>query len=83
MKAVFKYPLTDKEIQMPKGAIVRHVALQNDRICIWVEVDTDYASEGRIFEVYGTGHPIQHIDSIYLGTIQTKFGEVYHVYEGV
>jgi hypothetical protein len=83
MKTIYKYPLQladgAQEVKMPKGAHLVHVDLQHGDPTLWAEVDTEAASEVRLFQVHGTGHPIKH-DGNYVGTaVGVPF--VWHVYE--
>jgi hypothetical protein len=95
MKRIWKYilPIRDgvQEIDMPKGAIIRHIGDQPNfghQIQIWAEVD-DQETERfeRKFQVFGTGHPIaptEHFEEefAYTGSVITAGGSlVWHVYE--
>lgn len=81
MRTVFKYELwlTDgsQAIATYPGPI-RHIAFQQGKICLWIEVDTESESKKvvRRFMVFGTGHPIPE-KVCWVGTTQ----DVWHVYE--
>lgn len=81
-KAIWKYvidrevPIVDgarRKIEMPVGAIVRHVDMQHEALCLWAEVDTEAPLEERTFTALGTGHWILPEDLIYVGTCQFEF----------
>ena len=87
MKTIYKYtlePIGGLTIQMPIGAKILTVQGQNDRICIWAEVNSDSPTEEVIFEVFGTGHDIRTDmwrGREYIGTVQLCDGTlVLHVY---
>jgi hypothetical protein len=83
MKTVFKYlvPLEDEvvKIDMPTGAVLRHVASQGSMPTMWFEVDPEAASELRQFKVIGTGHVVPE-GWDYIGTVMTGVF-VWHIYE--
>lgn len=87
MKTIYKYilePIGGLAIQMPVGAKILTVQGQNDRICIWAEVNSDSPTEEVIFEVFGTGHKLPNgmgVNREYIGTVQVCDGSlVLHVY---
>lgn len=85
MKTIFKYelPINDTAyVPMPAGAKILSAQVQNERPCIWAEVDSDAAIEMRLIIVHGTGHPVlQHGE--FIGTIQIDGGRlVFHIFEG-
>ena len=61
MITVHKYVLDagNVEFDFPVGAKVLTVQGQNDKVCIWAEIDTSAPTEKVIFEIYGTGHEIK------------------------
>lgn len=86
VKSVYKYPLeiTDSQtVWMPKGSEILSLQVQSGCPFIWALTDPNAVPEERTFEVYGTGHDIQHISSrTYVGTVQTNGGMlVWHVFE--
>ena len=55
--------------------------MQNDELCLWIEVDLSNNSEFRTFGVFGTGHQIPE-GWFYHGTALDLDGAfVWHVYE--
>jgi DNA-directed RNA polymerase subunit RPC12/RpoP len=83
MKTIWKYELeiTDgpQKIDTFAGSNVRYCAMQNGRLCLWIEVDPLQPHETRVFYVIGTGHPVSegryHVESVQ----QPPF--VWHIYE--
>lgn len=85
MRTIWKYSLGYPEPQvrehaLPRGAKVRHVAIQPTAICLWVEVDPDAPKELRTFHVIGTGHALPAGAIEYLGTVHHD-DYVWHVLE--
>lgn len=81
-RTIWKYPIGGGAmISMPRGGIIRHLAVQHGQPTIWVELDPSEPQESRQFVMYGTGHPIYEGASYeYIGTIQDA-GFVWHFYE--
>ena len=71
------------EVDMPEGAVVRHVGDQFESLFIWVECDPDRALVTRRFVVIGTGQRVPD-GAEYCGTAMAAEGSlVWHVYECV
>lgn len=74
MKTIYKYKLigaSSQTIEMPVGAEVLTIQVQNEIPCIWVIVDPYYSLEKRVFEIFGTGHEIPYsANRKYIGTYQ-------------
>lgn len=70
------------EIEMPAGANVLSIQLQDDKPTVWAMVETTYSLERRVFRIYGTGHKLDMFatEGRYLGTIQLE-GLVWHIFE--
>lgn len=81
MKIVWKFPLGmgPNKIDMPIGAKVVDVAMQGGFPHLWVEVQDPEKVERRLFEVFGTGHPIPD-EYDHVGTFHDP-PFVWHVYE--
>jgi hypothetical protein len=87
-KTIWKYILevTDTQtIKLPKGAEVLSVQIQLGGPCMWALVDPNAKEEERLFETFGTGHPIP-CDAVtgrrYIGTYQLESrAMVFHVFE--
>jgi len=81
---MYKYvlnPYTSK-IQMPKNAEILHVVSQQDKICLWAEIDPSAEPEYRFFEVFGTGRDIPAGNRKYFGTVKMSDDQlIFHVYE--
>lgn len=87
---IFKYPLElikngepqDRcTIDMPVGAQILTLQIQNSVPTIWAYVIPDAATRPRTFRKIGTGHPIDTTaDLRYIGTWQSA-GYVFHVFE--
>lgn len=91
MNTVLKYSLKIdedvQEIEMPEGARVLTVGLQDDKLTVWAEVNTENALVTRRFIVCRTGQPLvfsavykrEYVGSVQIfGTIGTL---VPHVFE--
>ena len=86
VQTIYKYEvgLGDTNVQIPKGGVVLSAQEQGETICIWVQLDDSNPVEGRVFEVFGTGHPISNGERIFIGTIQLMGGLlIFHVFEKV
>lgn len=85
MQTVFKYSLSShkiSEVQLPAGAKVLRIDLQNGSTFIWALVDTDAPTEIRTFEIYGTGHQIPDGNRTFINTFFVHDGEfVFHAFE--
>ena len=82
-RTVYKYPLAFglTRLVVPVQSEIRHVAMQGESVCLWMEVDPQTWSEKRRFAVIGTGWPVPS-DGRYVGTAMTPDGAyVWHVYE--
>jgi hypothetical protein len=77
------FPGTDVfEIEIPKGAKILTVQLQDGSPKIWVLVDTFNVDVSRKFKVVGTGYKIRDKIIEYIGTFQiVEYGLVYHLFE--
>lgn len=88
MKAVWKYPIAansgNLKIEMPKGAVIIHVAAFGERANFWVEVDPTAEYEIRVFRVFATGELFDSSVYRYIGTFTMYDGAlVWHLYERV
>ena len=92
MKTIWKYELkTDNQVlQMPKGAQILTVQIQNEIPCLWVLVNPEAEHQPRAIEIFGTGHDIEEytepevykINRKYIGTYQLRGGAfIAHVFE--
>ena len=82
-RRVYKYPIAitdgDQDIATNGEAAVRHIAMQGDTLCAWIECEPDEPASNVTLRVHGTGHPIEDGYS-WRGTTQAG-PFVWHVYE--
>jgi hypothetical protein len=82
-EVVWKFPIPatdDFELEMPVGAKVVHVAMQNGEPCVWALVDPTKALELRRFRLACTGDPIT-VTGDYVGTFMRWNGALmYHLF---
>lgn len=83
MKTIWKYPLrtTDAQaINMPAGAELLTIQVQNGEPCVWALVDPKAPGHFVTLSIYGTGHPVD-THGEYVGTYQLGDGAlVFHVF---
>lgn len=87
-EVVYKYQISlsqSNHIDMPEGANLLTLQLQNNTPTIWCLVDDEKPMVTRIFEIWGTGdylRPLTHYTRTYIGTFQLHGGAlVFHVFE--
>lgn len=86
-QVIFKYPLATVEeqvIEMPKGAEILSLQVQNNLPTLWAMVDTEAPLEGRVFISVLTGGALKvpREGLSFLGTAQMNNGAfVVHVFE--
>ncbi len=91
MRAIWKYAIPDPiggpsgiygkfTLEMPKGAVVLTVAVQEARPTIWVEVETAAGQEPLEFFVVGTGKEFPPFVGRFVGTFNIG-AFVWHLYE--
>lgn len=85
MKRIFKYQLLiidEHEVEMPEGAEILCVQVQNDQPAIWAIVDDEKPMKNRVFRIVGTGRSIDFDTQNYIGTVQLLDGNlIFHVFE--
>lgn len=88
-QVIWKFPLktTDaQKLSLPKGAEILCVQTQFNEPCLWALVE-EGNTEFRVFETFGTGHPVHcdmGVDRKYIGTYQLDGGSlVFHVFERI
>ena len=86
MRAIYKYIIYPSKpyIEAPIERILT-AQCQNDRLCVWAEVDTEKPNRYFYICALGTGWPLdnmKHFDKmIYISTAQQFNGElIWHVY---
>lgn len=87
MKKIYKYQIHDlamREIELPKGAEILTIQMQDGMPCLWALVDQNQPAEKRPILIIGTGHAIL-IDIVrYISTFQMLDGRlVWHAFETV
>ncbi len=84
---VYKYQLTtnrETQLELPKGADILKVDVQNDTVCLWAMVDPNAKKEARTFEVFGTGHPMPDFNRRFINTFFVQGGTyVFHAFERI
>ena len=85
MRTIFKYTVgwsgTWQIVDLPRAADIIHVAIQNDLVTFWAEVDTEQPLEAREFAVFETGANLDHERGVtHRGTI-LEGSFVWHLYE--
>ena len=83
---IWKWTLHIEDLQsreMPVGAKLLTVQVQDGMPQLWALVDEEAAIETRTFATYGTGNPMPDGDpGAYVGTYQISGGAlVFHVFE--
>lgn len=85
MNTIWKYqvPLKDNFVlELPMNAKILSFQTQDDVPYIWVLLDPDNDPEKRVFRLAGTGHLINHMPMMFIGTVQMRSGSlVYHLFE--
>jgi len=85
MKTIWKFPVEVADsfgLDMPVGAEVLSVQVQNGTPMIWATVDDGLMRERRMFAVRGTGHYMSETESRFVGTFQLpELGLVFHLFE--
>ena len=85
MRRIYKYKIPHQDrstLDLPVGATIRYVGVQNEQIYLWAEIHTwQKSTEKRHIRMVGTGHAI--LEKLeYLGSVMLCSGAlVYHVYE--
>lgn len=87
MITIYKYPvpiLDSFELALPIHSRILAFQIKDETPFIWALVDTCNDIETRTFSIYGTGKPIESktiYHDKYIGTVQKKFGFVWHLFE--
>ncbi len=82
-EAIWKFPLevtqSPQILLIPKGAKLLFIAMQEGKICLWMELEQSAEKERRKFIVVGTGWELPP-DRNYCGTVLVD-PYVWHVFE--
>jgi hypothetical protein len=90
MIAIYKYSIpiltAPVTLDLPKGAIIRYVDMQDGNVTLWIQVETTKVLQRRNFMVFGTGEQIainqeDYDDNwVFIGTV-LDHSFVWHVFE--
>jgi len=82
---IFKYAVNvidDQEIEMPKGAQILTVQVQDGLPWIWVAFTEGMETVKRKIVLMGTGHT-RDMPGVYIGTFQLAGGRlIFHLFDG-
>lgn len=82
MMEVWKYHLSeDNTIEMPRGAKILCLQMQNGKPTIWAMVNPKMPRQKRRFMFVDTGETFDAHGLTYIGTVQDDVGYVSHVFE--
>ena len=86
MNTIWKYQLEicdEQHLQMPSGAKILTVQIQQETVQLWACVDPDQTLILRQIRIHGTGHHVPNHDKLkYISTFQLQDGNlVFHVFE--
>jgi hypothetical protein len=83
---IYKYSLElvpEQQVEMPLGASILTVQIQNDIPYLWALVDPKIHTVRRTIYIRGTGHEFDVKAFKYINTFQLLNGElIWHVFEG-
>lgn len=77
MTTIWKFELEVEDtqwIELPRGAKVLSVGVQNGTPCLWAQVETDEPKDSVLIITHGTGHPMKSANMKFLGTYQLNQG---------
>jgi hypothetical protein len=85
VNAIWKFELdvdAEQTIETPQVWEPLHVGYQDNRLVLWAEVDSRSKMVERTIGIRGTGIPLpnKHWQWLYIGTVQSRHGFVWHVY---
>ena len=86
MQSVYKYKVIPYAwaTLLPDGAKILSVGEQDDEVYVWALVNPAIPAETpRRIRAYGTGHPIEDGERVFIGTVQMQNGLVFHFFEEV
>lgn len=81
----FELETNDEQyIEVPAGAVMLDVQIQNGTPCLWVRLDPEAEKYKRRIVTHGTGHRVPTTTTLYIGSYQLQDGAlVFHVFEGL
>ena len=73
-------------LNLPEAAKILKCGVQDNKVVMWAEVNTEYQTQPREFSVFGTGWDMADRDDQYdswkyIDTVQMPSGLVWHIYE--
>lgn len=93
MKKIFKYSLNvtdEQKLVLPQNSTILSVAeIDSTTLALWALVNPDLAGKGKGYEeeklvrIFGTGNPIDETSlegMLFVGTVVTRIGLVWHVF---
>ncbi len=87
MISIWKFPLQtidEQVIEVPVGAELLTVQIQNGEPCLWARVDTNELVELRKIAIHGTGHELPDTTRKYIDTYQMAGDSlIFHVFESL
>ena len=99
MKTIYKYPVGKDvhhnsviEIEMPKGARILDIQMQNGEPMLWAIVNPKHSLRKRVFHVFGTGFDmddydkkhyeyVKTIQKVHISTPSKSVWMVWHIFE--
>ena len=80
---IFKYALNlgRTVLDLPNGAKVLTVQMQQDTPCMWAQVDTEQAKFPHAFNAYATGEVMPDNPGQYVGTFEMNGALVFHLFK--
>ena len=84
MQSVYKYKIQpfNETHYFPDGARILSVGEQDGDMFVWALVNSNIPAETpRRIKAYGTGHPIEDGNRVFIGTVQMQNGLVFHFFE--
>lgn len=86
MRTIYKQDLSltdDQYIEVPVGAKLLHIDIQNQKPCIWYECESKNVLKKLRILCFGTGREIPYTNNLrYIGTVLVASGNgVFHFYE--
>lgn len=82
MQVVHKYQLIAGCLtRMPRRAVLLSVAEQDGMNWVWALIDPDEALSSRRLDCVYTGSTLSEPCGIFVGTIQSRSGLVYHIFD--
>jgi hypothetical protein len=83
MSTIWKYKLFPgrTELEMPRGAELLTVQMQDSVPTLWALVYPAERLEGRVMHIYSTGQGMPPDPGVYVATVQDELGLVWHVFD--